>query len=373
MHVDAIFTELKCLAEERSPEKRLGLLRKIADLFFAGIDTHTEAETSLFNEVIEHIVDQISGNAKIDVATNLATLPGFPLPVVRKLAHHEDIEIARPVIRGALGLTDLDLIEIGRKASDQHLDAIAGRTPLSEAVTDVLIDRGSSVVVHTVSANHGAAFSEWGMDALVGKARSDDRLQHILVERSDLTQKAVDKLSSIVSEALAVKLAERGYQVSGAIPEAIVKTARDAFARAVSDRDRYALVAERVIAQFGAGLITLENALIEIIKTQQMLAVAALLSHHTGLDRNVLMRLLSGGSQQQVLLLARALDLQWTTVAALMALRAAKQRTRPSPDVDVQRDYEAIDVTAAKRTLRFLQVRARAGAEATDKKDPAVA
>src|SRR5215472_11055808 len=124
MHAEMMFTELRYLAEERSPEKRLDLLHKITDLFFAAIDMHTEAETSLFNEVIDHIVDQISHNAKIDVATNLATLPGFPLPVVRRLARDEDIEIARPVIRGALGLTDLDLIGIARKASDQHLDAI---------------------------------------------------------------------------------------------------------------------------------------------------------------------------------------------------------------------------------------------------------
>jgi len=373
MQPELMLTELTCLAEERSPEKRLDLLRKISDLFFAGIDMHSEAETSLFNEVIERIVDQISGDAKIDVATNFATLPGFPLPVVRKLAHDNNIEIARPVIRGALGLTDLDLIEIGRKAYDQHLDAIAGRTPLSEAVTDVLIDRGSSEVVHTVSANHGAAFSERGMDMLVGKARDDGSLQHILVERSDLTQAAVDKLSSIVSEALAIKLAERGYQVSGNIPEQVVKTARDAFARAVQDRDQNALAAERIIAQFGAGRITLENALLEIVKCQQMLAVAALLSHHTGLDRNVLMKMLSGGTPQTVLVLMRALGLQWATVAAFMALRAAKQRTRQTLSTKAQRDYEAIDATAAQRTLRFLQIRARAGSDAADGENPAVA
>ena len=135
MQAELMFTELKYLAEERSPEKRLDLLHKITDLFFAAIDMHSEAETPLFNEVIERVVDQISHDARIDVATNLATLPGFPLPVVRKLACNDDIEIARPVIRGALGLTDLDLVDIGRRASDQHLDAIAGRTPLSGGAT----------------------------------------------------------------------------------------------------------------------------------------------------------------------------------------------------------------------------------------------
>src|SRR6266849_1440303 len=256
MHMDLMFAELKGLAEERSSEKRLDLLRKITALFFAGIDQHSESESSLFNEVIERIVEQVSRDAKVDVATNLATLPGFPLPVVRKLADDGDVEIACPVIRGALGLTDVDLIDIGRKASDQHLDAIAGRAQLSEAVTDVLIDRGSRDVLHTVSANEGAAFSESGMAALVGKARDDGGLQQLLVERSDLSQKAADQLSSIVSEVLAVKLTERGYQVSRKIPADLVKTARDAFTQAVQDRDEKTLAAERVISQFGAGRIT---------------------------------------------------------------------------------------------------------------------
>ena len=68
-----------------------------------------------------------------------------------------------------------------------------------------------------------------------------------------------------------------------------------------------------------------------------MLAVAALLSHHTGLDRNVLMKILSGGAPQTVLVLMRALDLEWKTVAAFMALRAAKQRTRPALGIKAQR------------------------------------
>jgi uncharacterized protein (DUF2336 family) len=366
MQTERVFAELKSLAEERSSEKRLDLLRKIADLFFAHIDEHSEAETSLFNEVINQVVDQISHDGKIVVATDLATLPGFPTLVVRKLAHDSDIEIARPVLRSALGLSERDLVEIARKASDAHLDAIAGRAQLSEAVTDVLIDRGSREVLCTVSANHGAAFSESGMDKLISRAHDDGALQGILVERSDLSQSAIDQLSSIVSEALAIKLAERGYQLAGKIPEHIAKEASAAFARAVHERDRNTIAAERIITEFGAGRMTLEEALLGVIKCEQMLAVAALLSHRTGLERNKLLGMLNGGTQQTVLVLLRALDLKWATVSALMAYRAKKQRTRETPGAGAQRDYEAIDATAARRTLRFLQVRARVENEASD-------
>jgi uncharacterized protein (DUF2336 family) len=264
------------------------------------------------------------------------------------------------VLRGALGLTERDLVEIARKASDEHLDAIAGRAQLSEAITDVLIDRGSREVVHTVSANQGACFSESGMERLVTKARVDTSLQSLLVERSDLSQKAIEQLSTIVSEALAIKLAERGYQVAGIIPDHLAKTASAAFARAVHDRDRNTLAAERIIAEFGAGRMPLEEALSGVVKCENMLAVAALLSHRTGLDRNKLMGILNGGTPQTVMVLLRALDLKWPTVAAMMALRAMKQRTRQTIGSNAQRDYEAIDSTAAKRTLRFLQIRNKA-------------
>jgi uncharacterized protein (DUF2336 family) len=364
MPTERVFAELKSLAEERSSEKRLDLLRKIADLFFARIDEHSEAEASLFNEVIERVVNQISREGRIEAATDLATLPGFPTPVVRKFAHDSDIEIARPVLRSALGLTERDLVGIARKASDAHLDAIAGRAQLSEAVTDVLVDRGSREVMCTVSANHGAAFSEFGMGKLISRARDDDVLQGILVERSDLSQRAIDQLSAIVSEALAIKLAERGYELAGRVPDHIARDASAAFARAVHERDRNSVAAERIITEFGAGRMTLEEAVLGVIKCEQMLAVAALLSHRTGLDRNRLLGMLNGGTQQTVLVLLRALDLKWTTVCALMAFRAKKQRTHEAPGPAMQRDYEAIDETAARRTLRFLQVRARVENEA---------
>jgi len=367
-----MYAELKELAEKPSSEKRLDLLRKIADMFFDGIDDYTEAETSLFNEVMETIVDQVSRDAKIDIATNLAILPGFPLPVVRKLANDSDIEIARPVIRGASGLTDLDLIEIARKASDGHLDAIATRPQLSEAITDVLIDRRSRQVVHTISANHGARFSEWGMDVLVSRASDDGQVQNALVERSDLTQKAVNALASIVSEALAIKLIERGYQVQGKIPDELVKQASRRFALAVRERDRKMLAAERIISEFGSGRLRFEDALLQIVECGQMLAVAAMLGYRSGIDRHALMSILNGGVTQTVMVLLRGLDLKWKTASAILALRS--KNLQPHQPYDARgEEFEAINIAAAKRRLRFLVVRARTTAESSTMEAPLMA
>src|ERR1700736_1861896 len=91
-----------------------------------------------------------------------------------------------------------------------------------------------------------------------------------------------------------------------------------------------------------------------------MLGDVALLSHRTGLDRKNLMGILNRGTPQTVMVLLRGLYLKWPAVAAVMALRAMKQRTRQTIGSNAQRDYEAIDSTAAKRTLRFLQIRNKA-------------
>src|SRR5689334_13138852 len=159
--------ELAKIAAERSPEKRLELLHKVTDLYLEGVDTHSSSETYLFNDIMEKIVDQFSRDLKRQVSATLATLPEFPSTIVRKLANDDDIEVARPVVRNAFSLTDDDLVHLAKRGSQAHLSAIAGRSTLSEKVTDVLVDRGDQGVVRTVSANHGARFSDYGMDRLV--------------------------------------------------------------------------------------------------------------------------------------------------------------------------------------------------------------
>src|SRR5882757_6693323 len=134
--------ELTQIAAERSPEKRLELLHKLTDLYFEGVGNHTSSESFLFNDIMEKIVDLFSRDLKREVSASLAILPDFPTNIVRKLADDVDVEVARPVLRNALSLTEDDLVHLAERGSDAHLSAIAGRSTLTEKVTDVLIDRG---------------------------------------------------------------------------------------------------------------------------------------------------------------------------------------------------------------------------------------
>ena len=186
--------ELTRIAAERSPEKRLELLHKVTDLYFEGFGKHSASKSYHFNDIMEKIVELFSRDLKRQVSASLAVLPDFPTNIVKNFAKDEDIEIARPVLRNAVSLTEDDLVRLAERGSQAHLTAIANRSTVPEKVTDVLIDRGDRGVVHTVTANHGARFSDHGMDRLLDKAHDDVDLRELLVERPDLSSQSVDEL-----------------------------------------------------------------------------------------------------------------------------------------------------------------------------------
>ena len=231
---------------------------------------------------MEKIVELFSRDLKRQVAANLAILPDFPVNIVRKLADNDDIEVARPVLRNALSLTDDDLVRLAERGSQVRLGAIAGRASLSERVTDVLVTRGNSGVVRTVSANHGARFSDGGMDALVEKAHEDVDLRELLVERPDLSQRTIDDLLPILSGALVGKLAERGYEVRGALAPDMVMSLRKRFEAALRNRKDNIRQVAVVVEEIRQGHTKLDDMVRHFAEAGRLLDVAVLISPSRG-------------------------------------------------------------------------------------------
>lgn len=356
--------ELTSIAAERSPEKRLELLHKVTDLYFEGVGSHTTSETFLFNDIMEKIVEMFSRDLKRQVSATLAVLPEFPKEIVRSFAEDNDIEVARPVLRNALSLTDDDLVRLAERGSQAHLTAIAARSTLPEKVTDVLINRGGTGVVRTVTANHGAKFSDQGMDRLVDRAVADLDLRELLVERPDLSPRVVERLLPLVSESLLIKLAERGYEVNGALSADMVSSLRQRFTAALRTRKENILQVSVVIDEIRKGSVTLDDSVRQIAETGRLLDVSTILSAFARLEQDHVFNLIYRGQLQTVLILGRSLELSWQTVDSLLAVRAAKQRMPYHSDPAVKRDYEAVDLAIARRAIRFLRVRQVATAQA---------
>lgn len=348
--------ELTEIAQERSSEKRIVLLHRLTDIYLDGLACHSEAEELLFDEIMTRILDDIPSDAKAHAAVHLSALPNAPRGTMRKLAGDADINVARPVLRASSVLSDGDLISLARASSQAHLDAIAGRSSLSEPVTDVLVERGDREVALTLSANHAASFSEDGLLGLVDKARTDSDLQERLVERPDLPPNAVTKLLPVISQKLAAKLAERGYDLTEAGSPQLLREVSQRFENALSGRDNETHRVAKWIDGVRAGRIKLEDAILELVRNQNLLGVAALVGAFTALGRNQAFKIIAHGELDPALVLFRSLSLGWPVVDRVLSLRARKRRCAYDRRAS-ERDYRAIEEPLAQRLVRFLKVR----------------
>ena len=105
---------------------------------------------------------------------------------IRRLAFHDEVLVAGPVLRNSNRLSEKDLVEIAKTRGQQHLLAISGRKSLNEALTDALLRLGDTNVSNALAKNAGAKFSECGYATLVGRAERDESLTERLGLRLDL-------------------------------------------------------------------------------------------------------------------------------------------------------------------------------------------
>ena len=103
----SIADEVEAAIKAGSTEKHLDTLRQVTDLFLVSADGYTGEQIELFGDVLERLIRTIELRALADVAarialaemsTQFASIKQAPAAVVRRLAHNDEITIARPVL-----------------------------------------------------------------------------------------------------------------------------------------------------------------------------------------------------------------------------------------------------------------------------------
>jgi uncharacterized protein (DUF2336 family) len=172
----SIIAELEEAIQSGSQDKRVETLRRVTDLFLSGADRLNDSQIAVFDDVLGLLIKRIESKAMIELSARLAPIDNAPPEVIRRLAWDDNIAIAEPVLAHSTRLTSDDLIGVAEAKGQQHLLAIAGRSELEEAITDVLVDRGDRAVKHKLAGNTGARFSDNGFSALVKNAENDEAL-----------------------------------------------------------------------------------------------------------------------------------------------------------------------------------------------------
>ena len=349
----SILDELELALRSGSPGKRTEILRQVTSLFIQDGTRLSPDQISLFGDVMDHLVEKIETRARVELSVRLAPVEHAPAKVIRRLAADDATEIAGPVLKQSELLSDQDLIEIAQTKGRAHQLSIADRRGLSEAVSDVLIDSCDSAVAEKVASNAGAHISETGFAKLNIMADGNDQLTKAIASRPNLPPQVFRQLLVHATEqAQQALISSAPLSAQGGLRKIVNDEAerlRSGFAvehyakalQQVSELRFDTALARRKLADFANAKI--------IGKT------AATLSLLSAVPIELVDRLLNDPSPYGLIVLCKALGLDWTTTSAIV-VAGPNACAAPANLENLSKDFEKLTAPTAGRLLRFWQV-----------------
>jgi uncharacterized protein (DUF2336 family) len=339
-------------------ERRAASLRHVTDLFITGASRYSDEQISLFDDVIARLAAQIEVTARAKLARLLAPVANAPANTIKTLARDHDIEVAGPVLARCERLDDATLRESAATRSQLHLLAISKRRNLSEAVTDVLVERGDARVARSVTRNAGARFSDGGFEMLVKRSVGDDVLAERLGLRSDLPRHHFLRLIARASDTVRAKLAAANPDAAEAIRAVVTEVVGKIRADAVSQSDNYASARRKLEEMQRAGTLS-EATIYESAKARRFEDTVAALALMCGVPIEAAETAMLDEAPDTTLILAKAAGLSWTTVKFVLLLRAGGHSVSARELEDALKSYEELSDESAHLAVGFYQRRRR--------------
>jgi len=182
----ALIAELDATLQRASSSQQVTMLRRVTDLFLHSAPAFSDEHVALFDDVIGRLMEKADRPALAELSSRLAPLDNAPANVIDRLARHDDIAIAGPVLQRSNVVTNGALVEVAGTKAEKHLAAIACRPLLGEAVTDAMVGRCTVETARKVTENPGASLSEVGFVKLINRAKGDKALATAIEARTDL-------------------------------------------------------------------------------------------------------------------------------------------------------------------------------------------
>jgi uncharacterized protein (DUF2336 family) len=332
---------LSRMPAEMSSESRRKLLNAVTDLFLLDADPSEESKEH-YGDIALRSLPHLDSEGRREYAGSVAETPRLPHQVAISLANDTDSEVARLVLRLSPVLTDTDLAAIAISQTQEHLAAIAERARLSEGVTDILVERGDSAVLRSVSGNEGAQFSDHGFDRLLQRGGDDTAVGEALARRSDLSPQRAERVLRIVEQ-----MSDPGSEAGSHQAVMLARQARQ-------QRREVRLL----IADLQAGERSLDEVVTMLAEEDRAFHLAQVIATRAEIATEQALRVLMQRDVSGIAVLARTLDLGKDTFHAVLLLRGRRLFKAKDPEDDLKA-YEQLDMATAERTMRFLRLKTR--------------
>jgi uncharacterized protein (DUF2336 family) len=361
----SIADEVEAAINAGSAEKHLETIKRVTDLFLATADSFDGEQIELFDNVLERLVKTIELRALADVSARmalaevsaqLAPVSKAPPSVIRRLARHDEIAVAGPVLTESARLTNEDLIEIAATKGEPHLLAISGRWWLKEVVTDALLVRRYPAVSRRLVNNPGARVSVSGFAIVLKHAETDPELAVETGLRVDLPPEIRHQLLRQATDAVRSRL------LSSAPPH-LFEEIRNAIAATSAGADREMAAvrdfgpAKRLIALMSRNGELNEAALLAFARARKYEETVAALAELSSSTVEVVRPLMQSLRDDGVLVPCKAAGLGWETVIAVLNSRFTSGSMGPHELARAKEQFARIRLDDAHRLLRFWQVR----------------
>jgi uncharacterized protein (DUF2336 family) len=344
----------------------LETVKRVTDLFVLSAGSLNTEQIALFDDVLERLIKTIEIRALADVSARialaemslqLAPIVRAPPSVVRRLARHDEITVAAPVLTESARLRAEDLVEIARTKSEQHLLAISGRWWLKEVVTDALLARRYPSVSRRIVNNPGARVSASGFAIVVAQAESDPELAVQTGIRVDLPAPLRRQLLRSAAETVRSRLLSRAPPQVGEE----IRTALAAISAEINhemSRVRDFTAAKRLVASLNDHGQLNEAALLGFAKQRKYEETIVALARLSQSSVELVRSLMQSPRDDGLLIPCKVAGLGWETARAVLESRFSTGAMDPDVSAEARRQFGKMTVENARAVLRNWQLRA---------------
>ncbi|QPF87758.1 DUF2336 domain-containing protein [Bradyrhizobium genosp. L] len=324
----------------------------MAGLFLEDAHRLNEHHIGVFDDVLVRLMDDVELRTLTMLSRSLADARSVPRELARRLAHHEDADVAGPILSKCAGIDDRDLADLAWTRAEAHLGAIANRTAISPEVTDILLMRGDSNVLRTLAGNPGAKFSRAGIEMLMDNAERDEDIACALVLRGDLPSGA---LGAFVARCTP-RLQNRLLRIAPLASHDTIRTAIGASAAHAAAKPPVAIdyteAKAAVMALNNAGQLN-DSSVNRFAVRGEYHNVVAALAHLASVPTEAIAPLLEAVDIRGLVVACRAARLNWNTTSAIVRHRKQAPSASQQQLDDAREMFEALPLSNAQRVLRF--------------------
>jgi len=241
------------LADDDDENVRVELAVKIARLM-PGLTPEEGARIfALTVETLECLAKDSAVRVRAVLAEEIKHLTNIPKDVVVALARDLEHVVAAPVLEYSPLLSDADLVEIIACGQVREvLTAVARRRPLSEKVSDCLVQSMDVPAVAALLVNADAKIRKATLERVVKEAEEIESWQLPLALRADLSTRAIRRIAGFVGAQIIERLAAR-HDLSDATRQHLNRQLRMRLEEKTSTAEQQALAAQSIAEAKAAG------------------------------------------------------------------------------------------------------------------------